>query len=118
MDCRVKPGNDGIGKGRERSRPFYIVLTVSFPGLSAARSFSRCGALQSRGPGNDGVRTEVPALRSGMKNAAPRPGHGASLRPLERIPQHRIIRIALAPAAIERRLVPLVQRRAALQALD
>jgi hypothetical protein len=26
-------------------------------------------------PGNDALNT-VPALRSGMKNAAPRPGHG------------------------------------------
>src|SRR4051794_26274391 len=58
-------------KGRPQGRPFRF----SFPGRSAARSSSRSGALQSRGPGNDGVGTGVPALRSGMKNAAPRPGY-------------------------------------------
>jgi hypothetical protein len=35
----------------------------------------RSGALQSRGPGNGGVRTGVPAQRSSVKNAAPHPGH-------------------------------------------
>jgi hypothetical protein len=30
-------------------------------------------------PGNDGFFGTVPALRSGMKNAAARPGNGASL---------------------------------------
>ena len=47
---------------------------VSFPGRSAARSSCeavrcRAGAVQST------VFGTVPVLRSGMKNAAPRPGH-------------------------------------------
>ena len=37
----------------------------------------RNGALQSRGPGYFRLEeTGVPVLRSGMKNAASRPGHG------------------------------------------
>jgi hypothetical protein len=46
---------------------------AAFPGRSAARSSSRSGALQSRGPALS--RTGVPVLRSSMKNAASRPRH-------------------------------------------
>src|SRR6266581_9206245 len=45
-------------------------------------------------------------------------GYAASLLRRLRSLQRRIIRIALRPAAVERRLVPLVERRALLQALD
>jgi hypothetical protein len=51
---------------------------LAFPGRSAARRSSRRGALQSRGPGCLRLELEetgVPVLRSGMKDAAPRPGH-------------------------------------------
>src|SRR3954447_24406966 len=47
----------------------------SFPGRSAARS--PCEAVRCRAGAVQGaVFGTVPALRSGMKNAAPRPGHG------------------------------------------
>jgi hypothetical protein len=46
-----------------------------FPGRSAARS--PCGAVRCRaGAVPSSVFVTVPALRSGMQNAAPRPGHG------------------------------------------
>src|SRR5258708_4894752 len=44
--------------------------------------------------------------------------YAASLLRRLRSLQRRIIRIALRPAAVERRLVPLAERRALLQALD
>src|SRR5258705_10885666 len=44
--------------------------------------------------------------------------YSASLLRRLRSLQRRIIRISLRPAAVERRLVPLVERRALLQALD
>ena len=47
----------------------------SCPGRSAARRSSRRGALQSRGRNAAPPFGTVPALRSGMKNAASRPGH-------------------------------------------
>jgi hypothetical protein len=54
---------------------------ISCPGRSAARRSSRRGALQIRGPGYLlPEETGVPVLRSGMKNAASRPGHGGSKR--------------------------------------
>src|SRR5882672_10147400 len=51
----------------------------------------RCAA--EPGPLRGSVFVTVPALRSGMKNAAPRPGHDT------RLPQiaSRIIRMAVAP---------------------
>jgi hypothetical protein len=39
----------------------------------------RSGTLQSLGRTQAPVFATVPALRSGMKNAAPRPGHAAKL---------------------------------------
>src|SRR5882757_3228097 len=40
------------------------------------------------------------------------------LRRVQRLSQHRIIRIALGAAAVEGRLLGYIERRAALQALD
>jgi hypothetical protein len=74
------------GGGAESSRKTYygfqlLVLVIPvrprfcacgcFPGRSAARS----GALQSRGRNDCQCLVTVPVLRSGMKNAASRPGH-------------------------------------------
>src|SRR4051794_1795798 len=59
-----------------------------FPGRDAARS--SCEALLRRtGTVTNTVLGTAPALRSGMKNAAPRPGHNVakSLRPL---PHYRV----------------------------
>src|SRR6185369_1556070 len=68
---------------------------TSSPGRSAARSSSRSGALQSRGPGYLLVEeTGVPVLRSGMKNAASRPGHGSAFH--ERLFDHEMAGLAVA----------------------
>ena len=57
------------------------VDALAFPGRSAARSPSRSGALQSRGHGFL-LGQPGPGPRSGMKNAASRPGHGSSGPPI------------------------------------
>jgi hypothetical protein len=55
---------------------YDAAYVAAFLGRSAARSSSRSGALQNRGPGYlQFEETGVPVLRSGMKNAASRPGH-------------------------------------------
>ena len=48
---------------------------ISCPGRSAARRLFAAWCAAEPGPSRTPVLGTVPALRSGMKNAAPRPGH-------------------------------------------
>src|SRR3954454_21737176 len=77
-----------------------VAMPLSWPGRSAARSFSRRGALQSRGPGYHGMGGSwVPVLRSIASRelrAASRPGQELSkqrrhLPDLDRSEKHRAV---------------------------
>ena len=64
----------------------FWVRRLRAPGRSAARSTCRSGVLGRAGAVTDAVLGTVPALRSGMKNAAPRPGHEIGV-PTSRTPR-------------------------------
>jgi hypothetical protein len=57
-----------------------LVIVTRAPDAAQRVAPLRSGALQSRGRNEHRFGT-VPALRSGMKNAAPRPGHEGSPKP-------------------------------------
>src|SRR3954447_17010847 len=59
-------------KGRPQGRPFSLMRAPDAAQRVALREAVRCRA---GAPVMMTLETGVPALRSGMKNAAPRPGH-------------------------------------------
>jgi hypothetical protein len=64
------------------ARKRCIRSLTPFPGRSAARRAFAAWCAAEPGPFQTPVLGTVPALRSGMKNAAPRPGHGSALMSL------------------------------------
>jgi hypothetical protein len=66
MDARVKPAHDAA----------YIPRAPDAAQRAALRGVVRCRA----GAVTNTALAAIPALRSGMKNAAPRPGHALTHR--------------------------------------
>src|SRR5262249_51308697 len=108
-------------KSRGRSRPFFHLSPLAGRGRRALAPRVRGGGRRAGGGGGGG-RLSTSCARGDSPSPQPSPrkrGEGASLlRRFRRLGQRRIVRISLGAAAIEGRLVPFIERRAALQPLD